>query len=85
MRLVYSGLRVWDLRHEVAHRSAAQQSAAWITTHDSLTALFNWRSFEERTVSNAACVSRAFLAVFSIYIDDFKQINDVAACDFVYS
>ena len=85
MSLVYSGLRVWDLRQEVALRSAAQQSAAWITTHDGLTALFKWRSFEERIVSNAACVSKAPLAVFSICIDDFKQINDVAACDFVYS
>ena len=76
MSLVYSALRVWDLRQEIALRSAAQESAAWTKTHDSLTSLLNRLSFDERMASSSVDGSASQLVVFSIDLDGFKEIND---------
>jgi diguanylate cyclase (GGDEF)-like protein len=78
MSLVYSGLRVWDLRREITLRNAAEDSAAWINTHDSMTSLLNRQSFEERVGSCKASRPDAPLAIFSIDLDGFKEINDAS-------
>lgn len=75
MSLVYSALRVWDLRQEILRRTTAERDVAWISTHDETTSLLNRRSLIDRT--NAFVnANRQPLCVFSIHFPGFKEIND---------
>jgi len=72
MSLVYSGLRVWDLRQEISRRTIAEHHAEWISTHDETTTLLNRRSLIERTNAKA---SKQSLCLFSIHFPGFKEAN----------
>lgn len=76
MSLVYSALRVWDLRQEIVRRTAAEGDVAWISTHDETTRLLNRRSLIDRMDMSVAR-DKSPLCIFSIGLNGFEKINDL--------
>ncbi|PZM11160.1 putative bifunctional diguanylate cyclase/phosphodiesterase [Rhizobium tubonense] len=79
MSIVYSALRIYDLRKEMDIRSTAEARADWIATHDQLTKLPNRYAFERTKISvgQAGEQDIATITLFSVDLDDFKKVNDL--------
>lgn len=82
MSFIYSALRIYDLRKEMAQHRQAELRADWTATHDHLTQLPNRYAFErlkllqpERGEEETASTPTA--TVFSIDLDGFKKVNDL--------
>jgi diguanylate cyclase (GGDEF)-like protein len=75
MSLVYSALRVWDLRQEILKRITAEKGMQWLSTHDELTKLQNLRSLKDRAVISGNR-DKTPLLVIAIGLHGLKDITD---------
>jgi predicted signal transduction protein with EAL and GGDEF domain len=79
MSVIYSALRIYDLRKEMDLRTAAEARADWTATHDHLTKLPNRYAFERAKISTERGeeLDPASIALFSVDLDGFKKVNDL--------
>lgn len=75
--LVYSILRLKDLKFEATRRADAERRISWSTFHDCLTGLPNRRMLDlEIARLAAAAPDKRKLVVFSIDLTGIKKVND---------
>jgi diguanylate cyclase (GGDEF)-like protein len=79
LSIVYSVLRIYDLRKEMEIRGVAEARAEWTATHDHLTKLPNRYAFERAKilVGRNEEAGPTAVSLFSVDLDGFKKVNDL--------
>jgi diguanylate cyclase (GGDEF)-like protein len=76
MSLIYSAMRVRDLRQEIAKRNRAEEATRWIASHGAMTGLLNRHQL--KTLSDLLSSSNNKpQSVFSIDLAGLKEVNDL--------
>jgi len=64
------------LQNQIIQRRRAQQELQHLASHDSLTGLSNWRSFEEKFNTILKKETESAKALLFLDLDGFKEVND---------